>query len=434
MDAYLNAVPEEILEAIEELRDRNYSDIRDGDNRQYVDFVQEGGGVLGVALVGYTWVLEQCNIRFLNLAGTSAGAINTVAMAAAGRIDESRSDKILQMVTEVDMKSFMDGPAYSKRLVNRIMAGMSRFWLAVPLSRSLAYLSKNLGLHKGDTFQNWFAHYLRENGVETLSDLMQVRAEIPEGIYRLGEGEEKIPFRDKPEFCLIASDITTATKVIFPQMASLYWKEPESVDPAEFVRASMSIPLFFKPFTLDGIPDSLDGDRAALEEKWLHYAGYKGPIPKSVKFADGGMLSNFPIDVFHVRDRIPGRPTFGVRLSTFRKNYSKNKSLGSLAGSLISTMRQFNDYDFLIRNPEYRSLVGRINADAVTDQNGEKKFHWLDFNMGEEEKIKLFVLGAKRAVEFLRGFEWEDYKEMRKKPLESGMDGDKSGSRAEPLA
>src|SRR5690349_2013771 len=42
---------------------------------EYVDYVQEGGGVLGIALIGYTYVLERLGFRFLKLAGTSAGAI-----------------------------------------------------------------------------------------------------------------------------------------------------------------------------------------------------------------------------------------------------------------------------------------------------------------------------------------------------------------------
>ena len=50
---------------------------------QYVDLVMEGGGVLGIALVGYTYVLEQAGLRFLGIAGTSAGAINAAYFAGA---------------------------------------------------------------------------------------------------------------------------------------------------------------------------------------------------------------------------------------------------------------------------------------------------------------------------------------------------------------
>ena len=52
-------------------------------------------------------------------------------------------------------------------------------------------------------------------------------------------------------------------------------------------------------------------------------------------------------------------------------------------------------------------LICRIDA--------SEKFNWLDFNMGEDDQIKLFNLGAKKAVEFLKDFDWEKYKETRKK-------------------
>ena len=67
------------------------SDVVDNDGHQYVNLVQKGGGVLGVALVGYTYVLEKMGIRFLRLAGTSAGAINTALMTVIGRKEEAKS-------------------------------------------------------------------------------------------------------------------------------------------------------------------------------------------------------------------------------------------------------------------------------------------------------------------------------------------------------
>ena len=74
-----------------EINGKKFSDIIDLNNNQYVDLVQEGGGVLGIALVGYVYVLEKMGIRFLSLAGTSAGSINTMLMAAAGTCDIEKS-------------------------------------------------------------------------------------------------------------------------------------------------------------------------------------------------------------------------------------------------------------------------------------------------------------------------------------------------------
>src|SRR6478609_10243200 len=68
------------------------SDVLDKEGHQYVNLVQKGGGVLGVALVGYTYILEQMGVRFIRLAGTSAGAINTALMTVIGKKEESKSE------------------------------------------------------------------------------------------------------------------------------------------------------------------------------------------------------------------------------------------------------------------------------------------------------------------------------------------------------
>src|SRR5689334_17456764 len=69
--------------AANELKGKKFtvSDVYDANNHQYVDLVQEGGGVWGIALLGYTYILEKMGIRFFSLAGTSAGSINTILLA-----------------------------------------------------------------------------------------------------------------------------------------------------------------------------------------------------------------------------------------------------------------------------------------------------------------------------------------------------------------
>lgn len=52
---------------------KEFSDLLDAEGNQYVEFVQEGGGVWGTALVGYLYGLEIFGVRFLKVAGTSAG-------------------------------------------------------------------------------------------------------------------------------------------------------------------------------------------------------------------------------------------------------------------------------------------------------------------------------------------------------------------------
>ena len=44
----------------------------------------QGGDVLGIAIVGYTYALEEVGLRFLGLGGSSAGAINALLLASTG--------------------------------------------------------------------------------------------------------------------------------------------------------------------------------------------------------------------------------------------------------------------------------------------------------------------------------------------------------------
>ncbi|MDX1627615.1 MAG: patatin-like phospholipase family protein [Fulvivirga sp.] len=392
---------EKLLPKIEDLRENKYSDVVDSAGNQYVDLVQEGGGVLGIALVGYTYMLEKAGIRFFSLAGTSAGAINTMMVAGLDTIDKPKSEQILSILSEKALFELVDGHKAVRKLVKKAVEkdsgiGWTLVWHGY---RIYKILTRQLGLNPGDNFTDWISGELNKAGISSLADLHKRRKTLP----RLFDRDGKEISELMPKLAIITSDITTHTKVEFPKMTELYWSNPQEVNPALLVRASMSIPFFFEPFELKHIPNV-----GATEDKnWDKYARYYGEVPPAIKFVDGGMLSNFPINVFHREDGgVPRMPTFGARLSAYRKNYSKTNSIFQMSGAMISTMRQIHDYDFLLKHPDYRKLICRIDAD--------QQFNWLDFNMSKSNQIKLFELGATKAVEFLETFDWEAYKNIRK--------------------
>lgn len=380
-------------------QNKRFSDVEDEAGNQYVDLVQEGGGVLGVALVGYTYILESVGIRFFSLAGTSAGAINTMLIAALSNIGDPISEKILKITSEKNLFDLVDGDKAVKKLIQKAIKkekGMGWFliWNGIKIFK---IIKRQLGLNPGNDFELWITAELAKAGVSSLNELNEKRKQLPKGLKHIASDSS---FEAK--LAIITSDITTHTKAEFPKMAGLYWENPGEVPPAKLVRASMSIPIFFEPFKVEGLPDAGQKEHP----KWDEYASYLGEVPQTVRFVDGGMLSNFPINVFHREDnKPPSMPTFGVRLSTYREEYSKTDGLAGLSGAMISTMRQIHDYDFLMKNPDYRKLICRIDAD--------QQFNWLDFNMSREEQIKLFNLGAGKAIEFLEEFDWEGYKKIR---------------------
>jgi len=392
-----------------------YSDIVDEKGNQYVDLVQEGGGVLGIALVGYTYMLEKAGIRFFSLAGTSAGAINTMMIAGMGKIGEPVSEKILKILSEQNLFDFVDGPSKIKSIIQRYIEGKPFLAISVALNASLIWntMKSNLGINPGNSFEQWITKNLSDAGIKNMTDLEAMRAQVP----KLLDRESKKELQRQAGLKIITSDITSKSKITFPEMSELYWPNPKSVNPAKFVRASMSIPFFFHPFRVDNIPNAGKREDEKLPKEqtiWYKHTGYRGTIPSTARFVDGGMLSNFPINAFHVDNGVPKKPTFGARLSTWREEISKTDSIGGMMGAMISTMRQLHDYDFLLKNPDYSQLICNIDADAKRDKNGELEFNWLDFNMPRAKQVDLFALGARKAVEFLEKFDWANYLKIRR--------------------
>ena len=376
-----------------------FSDIIDEEGNQYVDLVQEGGGVLGIALVGYTYILEQAGIRFYSLAGTSAGSINALLMAALGKPGKATSEKVIEIIGNKNFFDFVDGPAGIRKLIQKSIENKGGlFWNVIFNGFTIYRLLKyKLGLNPGKNFENWLSDILQSTGIKDYKALKDLREDIPQITHR-----NDLDYKIKaPRLSLITSEITTHSKVEFPKMADLYWKNSESINPARFVRTSMSIPFFYYPYEVNDIPNAgRIGDM-----KWDEYVSYNGKVPESVKFVDGGMLSNFPINTFHI-EGVPSRPTFGVRLSTYREKYSRTSKFFNYCGAMISTMRQIHDYDFILKNPDYKRLICKIDAD--------EKYNWLNFGMTDEKQQQLFLLGAQKGLRFLYDFNWEEYKEIRK--------------------
>ena len=399
---------QQMLTEAEQLKSKVFSDVIDDEGNQYVDLVQEGGGVLGIALVGYTYILETAGIRFFHLAGTSAGAINTLILAGIDRINMPKSQRVLNELAKQDLFEFVDGDPKLKAIIQKVIDGTPfkklLFKLFLNLGKVKSALFKNLGLNPGLKFEQWLEGILKSspNQIETIGDLQEKRSKpyFPEGLRHRKTG----PLTDERALVhIITADVTTQTKVQFPMMAHLYWGDNyKSQSAAKMARASMSVPFFFIPFEIDNFIDA--GQPA--NDSWIKFANYYGPIPQKVKFVDGGMISNFPINVFHaLPGTVPRKPTFGVRLSSYRKEFADVDDLGGFVGSMISTMRHDSDDQFLIQNPDFEKLICFIDAD--------KDFRWLNFKMSDERKKKLFLLGAQKGLNFIKNFDWENYKKIR---------------------
>jgi NTE family protein len=302
-------------------------------------------------------------------------------------------------MADLKMFDFVDGDADAKDFVEAMVTGAGAVKLSFKGVQVIDNMVEDLGLNPGRVFQKWLSTHLKHNGIRTLEDLNKRIRTLPKSL-QLRSGKKMSLKAADPKIAVVSADISTETKVVFPEMAALYFKDPLTVDPAVFVRASMSIPGFFHPLRVRNLPKG-----PAAQQRWDEMAGYRGRLPGEVYFVDGGIMSNFPIDLFH-SSGVPTAPTFGVKLGTDRAAPHIIRKPSQMLGAVFNSARHCADYDFLIKNPDYRRIMGYINTGP---------HNWLNFFIEDKAKIDLFARGVETAVHFLQTFDWKTYKALRGK-------------------
>lgn len=461
------------------------SDTLDENGNQYVDLIQKGGGVLGVALAGYTFVLEEVGIRFLRLAGTSAGAINTALMAVIDDETDPRHDSdvepvstasatprqdtkkqrttraVLKYMSRLDffalvdghpvarwvIKNFITNKGFFKKLKGMVFGLVGAFCLllllniiftglgwkmvwaskaarvgyvltgsvAVALVALVFYVSFlyarlkgcGYGVNPGKFFYDWVEDVMRRNGVTSISTLMaKVRTPIP-GL-RLRESNPLGTKDLEGDIRIITAELVSQNKIEFPRMWDLFSTEPDALHPARFVRSSMAIPIFFESHIIPDIPRS----DAGVQKAWETHFGItkEDDIPRAARFVDGGMLSNFPVNIFYnPRVSEPRLPTFGINLDDSEPDLldgldAQTWGLGGYFGRLMNTMRFYYDKDFMMKNKVFSQGIGTVKLAG---------FNWLNFFLSDDDKKAMFARGAEAASEFLLRFDWAQYKRDR---------------------
>ena len=435
------------------------SDVIDDQGNQYVNLVQKGGGVLGIALIGYTYILEQMGVRFIRLAGTSAGAINTALMVATGTKQDAKSIPVLDAICELEFIKLVDGhPAvrwliskfithvdFGKRIMiwikaivgtlimllvgNFVFLGLQHGlpWISIFtkvffvltglfllfIGAIIAYVdtlfrrfkNSGIGINPGDFFYDWIKQQLANNGVETVTDLNKKASAPVPGLHLRIPNDEGLKGLDG-DVTFITSELVSENKIQFPEMWNLFRKNIDDLKPAGFIRASMSIPIFFESYYINDIPC----DDEDIRNLWLEKFGEKDP-PSSARFVDGGILSNFPINLFYNPKVItPRLPSFGIDLDDSTPGdagkQSKKWSLLGYFGRIFNTIRFYYDKDFLLKNKVFQKGIGTIYLPG---------YNWLNFFLSDKDKIDMFIKGAEAAKNFLLEFKWDEYKEDRDK-------------------
>lgn len=319
------------------------------------DLVLEGGGVKGIALVGALSVLMDAGYEFPRVAGTSAGAIVGALLASGKGAPDLRA-----ILEATDYRRFQD-----ESWVDRLPAG------------KLVSLLLEDGIYEGAYLRTWLAELLGE--VDTFADLALPpdpdSTLLPEQRYRL---------------VVNVSDVSLGRLVRFPwDYQRVYGLEPGQQRVADAVRASMSIPFFFEPVRFR-YQRTRDGQTRTV---------------RSV-LVDGGMLSNFPVDIFDRTDGRPPRwPTFGIKLSSKPGSLSETfpkdvEGLGRLAAAMVGTLTSFRDA-MHVDDPAVQART------IFVDTKGVKS---TDFDLSQTAQRQLFDAGVRAADKFLASWDFEAYK------------------------
>ncbi len=413
------------------------SDIRDAQGLQYVDIVLEGGGVHGIALLGYLYALECLGVRFRAIGGTSAGAVTTLLVACAAAPDQERIGRIMPIFENMPLREFWDASHPVRFTVSCALgcykalrdaaavpaiAGVPdwavrrRAWaslvffvasLVYGVVPSIRQLWRNQGLFRGQRFERWLSDALKTLGVHSTAQMLELSRRLPESTQVFSDNGDRVRYQSDDHsdpVIVVATDLTLGTKVHFPRHASLYIQDVASADPAWYARASMSIPFFFEPIrrVFQSGDAARQAHRNATGQETIE--GFDSLATRRSVLVDGGIMSNFPIDIFHMHGRVPRCPTFGAKL-TEPGPPTEVHGLLAQAIRIFDVARGARDEYFISSNPDFTKLVTTIDT---------KNVNWLDFELTADARRDLFFSGFEAAIRFVRDFDWQAYKELRR--------------------
>ncbi|NDJ87625.1 patatin-like phospholipase family protein [Mycolicibacter kumamotonensis] len=322
------------------------------------DLVLSGGGVRFIGLVGAVVALMDAGYSTQRISGVSGGSVVATILAAAAQGDQLSAAQVKEMALSVPLQTWRDAAA------------------PVPLLGAAYGFLRDSGLYRGDVAHDWIRSELANLGVSTWGDLRY--------------DEDNLLTERRYRAVVTVTDVTTGQLVRLPwDYRRVYGLDPDEQSVADAVRASMSVPFFYRPVTLT----SAAGRRSTL--------------------VDGGVLSNFPIYTF---DRLDGRaplwPTFGVTVVPELSGGDIGDMVPSLRPlrvfgqsrlleNLISTLLIGHDQTYL-NQPWVSVRAIKVNPTDVGV---------LDFGISRARLEALYENGYVATQQFLSTWDWPAYLE-----------------------
>jgi NTE family protein len=329
---------------------------------QWRNLVFEGGGVKGLAYAGALKVLEEQGVL---------ADIRRVGGSSAGGITAGMlaigmtPEEIRQMLDETDFKRFMDDD-----------------WGMV---RDMGRLLKEFGWHRGEAFKKWFRKSLKHKGIR-----------------------DDITFRELSQIDGALDLYMTGTNLNYMYTRIFSRERTPDMPIVDALRITMSFPFFFKAV---GSKDDVGGERVP---------------PESCIFIDGGLLRNYPVNMFDYKRFIAENEraaaienldyiteeqrqegyvyncqTLGLRIDSAKEvkayegGFSVDQDVEGFLGycfALINTLLEASNRAHLKKNDWHRTIfIENPNVSAM------------EFTLSREKKNQLIDNGIAGAQKY---FEW----------------------------
>ncbi len=318
------------------------------------DLVLEGGGVKGLGIVGAVVRMMEDGYTFERVAGTSAGSM-VAALVAAG----AGADALTQAMRRLDYSRVPDLPRPK-----------------IPIaSQAISLLTKG-GAHPGDYIHGWITEELERLGVRTFADLRLK----DDGV------DANLDASRRYKLVVMTTDITHGRLLRLPWDYERFERDPDQELVADAVRASISIPLYFEPHKLR---NERTGEESTL--------------------VDGGVLSNFPLEIFDRTDgQSPRWPTLGVKILPALPG-ADAQLFPPLALPALPAIRQLemvlataivgHDQSYIER-PGVRRRMIAVDTSSIGI---------IEFNANKPKREGVIRQGRVAAERFLADWDWNEY-------------------------
>ena len=323
-------------------------------NYNYKNLVLEGAGIRGLAYSGALKVLEERGIikNIERVAGTSSGA--AIGMMISLGYTSHEIDSVFQFL---EIQRFNDG---------KNIFGIIR------------RVKKEYGIFRGDKYEKWISRLIQNKTGTSNTTFSQ--------LHELRKNNAAL----KDLYC-------TGTNVTQQRMQIFSWQQTPNMFLKSAVHISGCIPVYFKPVAIDSLWNEV-------------------PVKKNKSkfdlYVDGGMINNFPInmfdtclnggDPFDCENVKYNMQTLGLKLERPEQIELFNNGITAIAPYKVSSL---NDYEIalinLLQEILARKTINLVNLNGRTIFISHGDVFGKIRKVSLSEKKELFGYGVKAAERFL---------------------------------